>query len=305
MKPARQVAHHLAAYDKICVWGAGDLGRAALADWFRDVNIAYVVDSTDAKQGTEIHGHIVSSPESLTDTSPDCIVICSTAYLAILEQIDGLGLGCPRFYIYQLLLPTQDSMSELDMLSIDLVANRFTWRSCLPMKRPQVLVNITYRLARHFRARKSAWPIYSAFAFLHYLACWSTSIELPLETEIGPGLIFVHPGTIVFSARARLGAFVSIYHCCTVGTTTSGLDPEIGDFCTIYTGSHVLGGCKLGNHTMVGAMSLALDVKTAGYCTLMGIPAQEGRRYASHLTPIPQEHGCLTSAPVGHIERVS
>ena len=39
------------------------------------------------------------------------------------------------------------------------------------------------------------------------------------EFDAGPGLVFAHPGTIVLTGRASVGAFFTIYHCCAVGTT--------------------------------------------------------------------------------------
>ena len=64
----------------------------------------------------------------------------------------------------------------------------------------------------------------------------------------------------------------------------SGAAPEIGNFVTIYAGSHVLGGSRLGDHSKVGAMSLMLDLETDGYCTVAGIPATVKKIYQSRLS---------------------
>tara|TARA_A100001011_G_scaffold135094_1_gene142424 strand:- start:6588 stop:6914 length:327 start_codon:yes stop_codon:yes gene_type:complete len=100
------------------------------------------------------------------------------------------------------------------------------------------------------------------------------SIQLPLNVKAGPGLIFAHPGTIVFTRNAKLGSFVTIYHCCTIGTTLNGGNPVIKDFVTIYTGSQILGSTVLDSHSRVGAMSLLLDFKGKKNSTIAGIPAK-------------------------------
>ena len=75
------------------------------------------------------------------------------------------------------------------------------------------------------------------------------SIQLPLGVKAGPGLIIAHPGTIVFTKKAKLGSFVTIYHSCTLGTTLTGSSPIVKDFVTIYTGSQILGNTIIESHS--------------------------------------------------------
>ena len=165
-------------------------------------------------------------------------------------------------------------LNELSNLYIDLVATKNCNLIKLLLIKPQVLVNISYRLARYFKKYKLLIIFYWFIAFLHYLVCMILSIQLPLSVQIGPGLIFAHPGTIVFTRNAKLGSFVTIYHCCTIGTTLRGNSPEIRDFVTIYTGSQILGSTILDSHSRVGAMSLLLDFKGEKSSTIAGIPAK-------------------------------
>ena len=106
------------------------------------------------------------------------------------------------------------------------------------------------------------------------------SIQLPLGVKAGPGLIFAHPGTIVFNKNVKLGSFVTIYHCCTLGTTLTGDSPDIKDFVTIYTGTQILGNTIVESHSKVGAMSLLLDFKGEKFSTIAGIPARIKRKYS-------------------------
>jgi serine acetyltransferase len=283
MNLRRQMANRLRGFERIVVWGAGGLSKNALDHWLPKAKVDRIVDPATTKQGTELCGITVLAPEALSQNPPECIVICSTAYLEILEQIDAMDLSCARFYIYELFLPEEGGMSQLEMLKIDILATQNDPLPLLVMKKPQVLVNISYRLARHLQGKPILWPLYAITFVLHYIVCWLTSIQLPLETEIGAGFIIAHPGTIVFTGRAKLGAFVTIYHCCTVGTTLSGGTPEIGNFVTIYAGSHVLGGSRIGDHSKVGAMSLLIDLEAESYSTIAGIPATVRKTYGSKL----------------------
>ena len=115
--------------------------------------------------------------------------------------------------------------------------------------------------------------------FIHHIFCLLTSIQIPLNVEAGPGLVFAHPGTIVLTGKAKLGAFVTIYHCCTIGTNLKGGSPIIENFVTIYSGSHIIGKTKIQEHSKVGALSLLLDFQGEKYSTIAGIPAITKKRF--------------------------
>ena len=110
------------------------------------------------------------------------------------------------------------------------------------------------------------------------------SIQLPLGTAIGPGLAFAHFGTIVFTRKARIGNFFTIYHGCTIGTNDTGEGPEIGDFVCQYSGSHILGRCKIGNQSRIAANAVVLDFECGPNCTVAGIPARVVRDHKERET---------------------
>ena len=144
----------------------------------------------------------IQAPEILKAEQPDCIVICSSAYREISAQIADLGVSCEYFYIYELFTSSEDRLSQLEMLQIDILATKNDPFPILLLKKPQILVNISYRLARFFKDKPIFFPLYVLFFVFHYFVCWVTSVQLPLETEIGPGFIIAHPGTIVVTGRA-------------------------------------------------------------------------------------------------------
>lgn len=279
MSIRNRVRQRLSGQAAIAVWGAGGMGRAALARWLPRERIAHLVDSNARKQGSKLEDLEICAPETLVGQAPDCVVVCVSAYLEVFEWLDETGFKGEAYFLYDLFLPDNRKLSPLAALGVDLAVSRSTNWLAFFITKPQILVNVTYRLAAALRPTRHVLPIYWLVAWWHYTVCWVTSIQLPLSTEVGPGLLLAHPGTAVFTARARIGAFFTIYHCCTVGTTDSGDAPVIGDFVTVYTGSHVLGGCEIGSHTRVGAMSLLLDFKCDPASVVVGAPARTVRSF--------------------------
>jgi len=257
------------------------MGRSALLRWLPKGCVAHLVDSNVGKHGTQTAGLEICAPETLTGQAPDCIVVCVSAYLEVFQWLKEIGFKGEAYFLYDLFVPEDRKLSPLAALGVDFAVSRPTNWLAFFITKPQILVNVTYRLAAALRPTRYVLPFYWLVAWWHYTVCWITSIQLPLGAEIGPGLLLAHPGTVVFTARARVGAFFTIYHCCTVGTTDSGDAPVIGDFVTVYTGSHVLGGCEIGSHTRVGAMSLLLDFKCDPASVVVGVPARTVRSFTA------------------------
>lgn len=274
MSLSKKISKRLKSFNKIAVWGAGGLANSAINNWLDSSKISCVIDGTDMKTGQKLCGLDVCSPEILIDGDIDCIIICSSNLAEVRAQISKMKYKSAIFYIYELFFDPDQHIGELEKLYLDIQATKNSNLFKLFITKPQVMVNVSYRLCRALRSKIMLRPLYWPMWFLHYLLCWITSIQLPLDFDAGPGLVFAHPGTIVLTGRASVGAFFTIYHCCTVGTTTSGVAPVIGDFVTIYAGSHVLGGCAIGSYSKVGAMSLVLDTDCPVNSTLIGIPAK-------------------------------
>lgn len=271
---SKKISNRLMIFNKIAVWGAGGLATSAINNWLDSSKISCVIDGTDMKTGQKLCGLDVCSPKILKEDDIDCVIICSSNLAEVQSQISKMKCKSTVFYIYELFFDPDKQIGELEKLYIDIQATKNSNLFKLFITKPQVLVNVSYRLCRALRPNIMLRPLYWSVWILHYLLCWITSIQLPVNFDAGPGLVFAHPGTIILTGRASVGAFFTIYHCCTVGTTTSGAAPFIGDFVTIYAGSHVLGGCNIGDYSRVGAMSLVLDTSCPPNSTLVGIPAQ-------------------------------
>ncbi len=278
-KVANCVADRLSSYQRIAVWGAGGLGRTALLHWLPREKVVIVTDGNSNVIGRELpSGHRVVTPDALDAATYDAVVICTSVHLEVRDELRRRGSKLPVHYIYELFIPASGVTNELQALTIDIAATKTQVWPLYLMTRPQVMVNITFRLTNWLALRWQLAPLYWIMWFLHHVACLLTSIQLPPGTSVGPGLIFAHYGTIVFTKRAKIGAFFTIYHGCTVGTNDSGEGPVIGDFVSQYAGSHVLGRCRIADHTRIGANAVLLNLETRPSSTVVGIPARITKR---------------------------
>lgn len=265
-------------YSKIVIWGAGGLANTAIRKWLPSDKIDYIIDGSDFKKKA-FNGYDVHKPEYLLNNNVELILVCSSAYVEIFGQIKKLGIKCDYKYVYEIFIDKDKKYNELYNLYIDIIATKNFNLLKLFFVKPQILVNISFRLSKFIKNYKFLYPFYLILFAIHHLFCLLTSINLPLNVQAGPGLIFAHPGTIIFTGRAKIGSFVTIYHCCTIGTTLNGGSPIIDDFVTVYTGSHILGDSYLAKHSKVGALSLLMDFKGEQFTTIAGIPAKTKKKY--------------------------
>lgn len=274
MSVVTQVRARLAAYPRLAIWGVGGLGRNAYRYWLPVERIVLAIDA-NAKPGQMLGPLAVCRPEFGNLDGVDAVIICTSAYLGARSALRNLGFVGPTFYIYELFLPENgDRLNELRALAVDIAVTKNDIWPIFLLKKPQILVNITFRIGNWARVGGWKLPLYWQFYVLHHFVCLLLSIQLPLGTPIGPGLLFAHFGTIVFTKRAKIGSFFTIYHGCTVGTNDSGEGPIIGDFVYQYAGSHILGRCRIGDYSRVGANAVALNVECAPASTVVGMPAR-------------------------------
>jgi len=108
---------------------------------------------------------------------------------------------------------------------------------------------------------------------------WSSvcGTDIPLNTELGGGLIMTHPNGIVIHPEARVGANCLIFQQVTIGMGQIPGVPDIGGHVDIGAGAKILGGIRIGDHAKIGANSVILANVPAG-ATAVGIPARIIRR---------------------------
>ena len=111
------------------------------------------------------------------------------------------------------------------------------------------------------------------FAVLRHLF-WSvvTGTDIPLNTNIGGGLLLTHPNGVVIHSDAQIGVNCLIFQQVTIGTRGGGA-PRIGNHVDIGAGARILGSVCVGDFARIGANAVVLtDVPTGK--TAVGIPAK-------------------------------
>lgn len=109
---------------------------------------------------------------------------------------------------------------------------------------------------------------------------WSvvTGADIPLNCQLGGGLLLPHPNGIVIAPKAKVGINCLIFQQVTLGSRGEGA-PVVGDHVDIGAGAKILGFITLGDNVKVGANSVVIKDVPANK-TAVGIPAKVtgGRR---------------------------
>jgi len=101
-----------------------------------------------------------------------------------------------------------------------------------------------------------------------------TGADIPLNCQIGGGLLLPHPNGIVIHPGAVVGPNCLLFQQVTLGAGGSipGL-PQLGGHVDVGAGAKILGGVRIGDHAKIGANSVVL-VDVPPFCTAVGIPAR-------------------------------
>ena len=104
---------------------------------------------------------------------------------------------------------------------------------------------------------------------------WSlvTGADIPLNCQIGGGLLIPHPNGIVIHPDAQVGVNCLILQQVTLGDGGKAGLPVLQGHVDLGAGSKVLGGVVIGAHTRIGANAVVTKDLPAG-CTAVGVPAR-------------------------------
>ncbi len=127
----------------------------------------------------------------------------------------------------------------------------------------------------HRHQKASPWHslIRKLCVLRHRLWTAVCSSDLPLNCQIGGGLILPHPYGIVIHPAATIGPNCLIFQGVTLGTRESRGAPVIGGHVDIGAGAKILGSVKIGDHAVIGANAVVLIDVPSG-ATAVGIPAK-------------------------------
>lgn len=282
MNIKKHIERKLSSYTQIVIWGAGEMGKQAFNEWLPKNKIKSIVDTNIDKIGKEYKKKKIISPKDLDLSDKDCVIVCTTAYNEVLENLSNKDDKIRYFFILELLPSSKDTKNEIDNLYVDIaVAKRYSWFSFLN-ERPQILINIFYRITKFFQGKIILRPIYWIMAIFYKIICIIFSVDLPLSVKIGPGFLLAHLGHVVFHPSTKIGSFVTIYQNVTIGSNDTGEVPILKNFVTIFHDSSILGNSEIKSHSRVGAKSLVLDLKSEERCVIYGIPAKIQKNFNWH-----------------------
>ncbi len=126
---------------------------------------------------------------------------------------------------------------------------------------------------RHAGSRNPLRILIKKYAVVRH-RFWSavTGADIPLDCQIGGGLLLPHPNGVVIHSEARIGPNCLIFQQVTIGTRAGSMPPVIGGHVDIGAGAKILGNVHIGDHACIGANAVVLtDVPTEK--TAVGIPA--------------------------------
>lgn len=131
------------------------------------------------------------------------------------------------------------------------------------------LVMTLYRFGRALppASRRLYRPVY------YGLVDMVLGISLPLETQIGPGLLLRHGQGLVVSWRSTIGEECELHQNVTLGEKEGGGVPHLGNRVTVGAGAVLIGGLHVGDDAVIGAGAVVLDDVPRG-ATAVGNPAR-------------------------------
>jgi serine O-acetyltransferase len=103
---------------------------------------------------------------------------------------------------------------------------------------------------------------------------WSavSGADIPLNCQIGGGLLLPHPNGVVIHPAAHIGPNCLIFQQVTLGTRGGGGAPVLKGHVDIGAGAKLLGAVSVGEHATIGANAVVLtDVPAHGVA--VGVPA--------------------------------
>ena len=126
---------------------------------------------------------------------------------------------------------------------------------------------------RQYQKWKAKKHILSSFCQKWYVLqyrFWSvvTGADIPLNCNLGGGLILTHPNGIVIHPDAKIGV-----NCLILQQVTITARVEIGGNVDIGAGAKILKKAKIGNHARIGANAVVISDVPEG-ATAVGIPAR-------------------------------
>lgn len=104
---------------------------------------------------------------------------------------------------------------------------------------------------------------------------WSVvcGADIPLNTQIGGGLLLPHPNGVVVHPEAQIGPNCLLFQQVTLGTGPRDGLPKLGAHVDVGPGAKILGGVTIGDGAVIGANAVVIEDVPAN-AVAVGIPAR-------------------------------
>ncbi len=129
-----------------------------------------------------------------------------------------------------------------------------------------------YQRAQHY-VQPFAWIVKVCAVSQHRFWSIVTGADIPINTQIGGGLLIPHPNGIVIHPGVTIGPNCLILQQVTLGSNEAGDLPMIGGHVDIGAGAKLIGKVSIGNHAKIGANAVVL-IDVPAYATAVGVPAK-------------------------------
>lgn len=143
-------------------------------------------------------------------------------------------------------------------------------------ERPTRLWDPSRRLLRSIRRWQAArGPLSRRWWVLHH-RFWSmvTGADIPLNSQIGGGLLIPHPNGIVIHPDAEIGHNCLIFQQVTLGLSRgSSRAPQLGAGVDVGAGAKIIGPVTIGDCAQIGANAVVTQNIPSG-AVAVGVPAR-------------------------------
>ncbi|MFY2791589.1 serine acetyltransferase [Rhodococcus sp. MALMAid1271] len=131
------------------------------------------------------------------------------------------------------------------------------WKANRGRRRIQISLFL-FRFAKSANGRYGRWSFPLTFMYRQYALSY-VGFDIPINTDIGPGLQIHHGIGLVVNGSAKIGQGVQLRQNTTIGSRLSSTDsPTIGNGVEVGANCVVMGEILVGDQSVIGAGTVLL-----------------------------------------------